>query len=123
MEATVTLEKGEAAYKTVALIQACAMVRHSLPAVAKAVNGAMVILRAMLDGESLTVKAVRSSSDFHKTLYQNCANSLVFDNQKRITVKEQTGRFLYGAAAMERHIDDMDKAVATNKPIELGARR
>ncbi len=38
-EATVTLEKGEAAYKTVALIQACAMVRHSLPAVAKAVNG------------------------------------------------------------------------------------
>ncbi len=81
----------------------------------------MMILRAMLDGESLTVKAVRSSSDFHRSLYQNCANFLVFDHQKRITVKGQTGRFLYGAAAMERHVDDMDKAVAANKPIDLGA--
>ncbi len=28
---------------------------------------------------------------------------------------------MYGAAAMERHIDAMDKAVTANKPIDLGA--
>jgi hypothetical protein len=120
-EAGKTLETGEAAYKELAGIQACALVRHSLHAVGKAVNGAMMILRAMLDGESLTVKAVRSSSDFHKLLYQRCANFLIFDHQKAITIKGQPTRFLYGAAAMERHVDDMDKAVAANKPIDLAA--
>ncbi len=45
MDASSVTSGAEVAYKAIACIHAGAMVRHSLPAIGKAVNGAMMILR------------------------------------------------------------------------------
>ena len=94
-DASNVVGKGEAAYNEIAAIHACAMVRHSLPTVAKAVNGAMLIVKAMLDGESLNDKASCTCSDFHKLVYQRSANMLVYEYQLAVKVQKKTVKFLY----------------------------
>jgi hypothetical protein len=111
--------KGEAAHKDIAILQACAMVRHCLPAVGKAVNGAMMIVRAMLDGESLSVKTLRSSSEFHRKIYQRCSNFLIFEHDN--TMAGATHPALCGAPAMSAHIKHLDLQVLGPKPIDLGS--
>lgn len=119
-DASDVIGKGEGAYKRIAAIHACAMVRHSQPGVAKAVSGAMMIVRAMLDGEALSTKAVLSSSDFHQSVYRQCASFLVFE-QSAGAATLGPPRFLYGPAAMAAHIQELDKALEAMRPLDLSA--
>lgn len=119
-DASKVIGQGEAAYKRIAGIQACAMVRHSLPAVGRAVGGAMMILRAMLDGEALAMKAVVSSSEFHQSVYRQCANFLVYEQPSALVALGQP-RFFYGQAAMSHHIAEMDRAREAARLVEMSA--
>lgn len=119
LDASNVLGKGEAAYKEIAGVWACVMVRHSLPPVGKAVNGAMLILRPMLDGESLGGKAVKGSSEFHRSVYERCARFLIFDYNKVVTVNGKQVRYDCGSAAMVSHVREVDNAQKAGKQVDL----
>jgi hypothetical protein len=122
MDASSVVDKGEMAYKAMAGIHASAMVRHSVPALGKAVNGAMMIARAMLDGESLAAIGAHNSSEFHRHVYRLCGNYLVYSFVKPVKILgASTVRYVYGLAAMKEHVKELDNAVAGTRPIELGA--
>ncbi len=112
--------EAEAAYKEIAGINASTIVRHSLPVVGKAVCGAMMILRGIIDSESLVAKAVSANSDFHKAVYNKCANFLVFDGKPGSASSSSDGP-LRGFAAMQAFLKQLNDPLAAGKSIDLSS--
>ena len=119
LDASNVIGRAETAYKEITAIHASAMVRHSLPTLAKAVNGAMMIVKAMLDGESLTDKASSKSSEFHRLVHQRCASTCIYEYQKPVKMNGEMVKFLYGTAAVKKHIEKVDTRVANSQPVDL----
>ncbi len=74
-----------------------------------------------MDGESLKAKATHNSSEFHKLVYTRCANFLIYDFQKPVSLQGEMVRYVYGLAALREHMKELENTVAGNKPIDLGA--
>ena len=76
--------------------------------VAKIAEGSCTILRAILDGTSLSSSASGTCSEFHKLLYARCANFLRHDIVEKVGKTKRT-KTLVGAVAMRAMLQDLDK--------------
>jgi len=117
-DAEMLVSRGEQAYKLIAGISASAEARYSLPTVGKAITGAMLIVKSMIDGESVVAKAVQASSEFHKKIYEACSNYLVYF--KPGTATSSATKPVRASAAMAALLKQLEQDLTECKAIDLG---
>ena len=93
----------EFAYAKVTAIVGGALARHSEPSVGKSIQAVLLIIRAVMDGTSMGAKATLEISAFHKSIYDQCANYLVYEV---LMPKPGEPRCHFGAAAMAKLYKD-----------------
>ena len=117
-DAEKTLDNAGALYTKLKAIQTSDLVLHSLPAVGKDVQGAITIFKAMMDGESLSSTAVRTSSEFHVSVYSRCADFLTA--QRKAQGGSVVATTLWGTLAMQEHVGRFkEKVEAASQTISL----
>ncbi|CAK0874984.1 unnamed protein product [Prorocentrum cordatum] len=91
------------------------MVAHSAETVRDQVNAALLIVRSVIDGESLNQAGMQKASAFHKQVYQKCEMFMVHDNGDTCLVDGRKVMYLYGADAMKARL------MSLSSDIEKGA--
>jgi len=75
----------------------------------------LLIVRSVIDGESLNQAGMQKASAFHKQVYQKCEMFMVHDNGDTCLVDGRKVMYLYGADAMKARL------MSLSSDIEKGA--
>ena len=112
-----TLADAENAHNSLQTLMRSSLVQYSPQGPAslfKSLSGATVIVRAMLDGQSLLATQVLTSSEFHKQIVARCANYL---HCEKVTKNKKGGqnKVVFGAEAMAIKLETLRAELSADK--------